>query len=182
MLHRPVEQLLEDLKPSPSCIISDKHFAWTAEIARKFHVPRVSFDGTNCFSLLCSNRLHVSKVYESVVSDTDPFTVPGFPGQIEFRKGQLPEAFNPGPYGKDMTVFREKVREAEEGAYGVLVNSYDDLEPAYVEEYRKVTGQRVWCIGPVSLCNKENLDKAERGNEKSSFILKFMSITNSTFN
>jgi hypothetical protein len=166
LLQQPVEQLLEELKPSPSCLISDKHFAWTAETALKFHIPRVSFDGTNCFSLLCFNSLYVSKVYENVLSDTDTFVVPGLPDRIELRKAQLPGAFNPGPNGKDLNVFREKVREAEAEAYGVLVNSYEELEPAYVEEYRKATGQRVWCIGPVSLCNQADIDKAERGNVK----------------
>jgi UDP-glucosyl transferase 73C len=169
LLQQPVEQLLEELKPSPSCLISDKHFAWTAEMALKFHVPIVSFDGTNCFSRLCFNSLHVFKVYENVLSDTDTFVVPGLPDRIELRKAQLPGAFNPGPNGKDMNVFREKVREAEAEAYGVLVNSYEELEPAYVEEYRKATGQRVWCVGPVSLCSQEDMDKVDRGNVKFNF-------------
>ncbi|KAG6626556.1 hypothetical protein CIPAW_15G057300 [Carya illinoinensis] len=34
MLQQPVEQLLIELKPSPSCIISDKYFAWTDRTAR----------------------------------------------------------------------------------------------------------------------------------------------------
>jgi hypothetical protein len=164
MLQQPVEQLLEELKPSPSCLIPDKQFPWTAETALKFHLPRVSFDGTNCFSRLCFNSLHVSKVHENVLSDTDTFVVPGLPDRIELRKAQLPGAFNPGPNDKDTNVFREKVREAETEAYGVLVNSYEELEPAYVEGCRKATGQRVWCIGPVSLCSQEDMDKADRGN------------------
>jgi hypothetical protein len=166
MLQQPVEKLLEELKPSPSCLIPDKQFPWTAKTALKFHVPRVSFDGTNCFSRLYFNSLHVSKVYENVLSDTDTFVVPGLPDRIELRKAQLPGAFNPGPNDKEMNVFRAKVREAEAEAYGVLVNSYEEMEPAYVEEYRKARGQRVWCVGPVSLFCQEDMDKAARGNLK----------------
>jgi hypothetical protein len=176
MLQQPVEQLLEELKPSPSCLIPAKQFPWTAETALKFHVPRVSFDGTSCFSRLCFNSLHVSKVYENVLSDTDTFVVPGLPDRIELRKAQLPRAFNPGPNDKDMNVFHEKVREAEAEAYGVLVNSYEELEPAYVEGYRKATGQRVWCIGPVSLCSQEDMDKAARGNLKLSPFIRIIKL------
>ena len=165
LLQQPLEQLFEELNPSPCCIISDKHLAWTAETANKFHVPRILFDGTNCFHLLCTHNLHVSKVYERV-SDSKPFVVPGLPDQIEFTKAQLPGNFNPGS-NKDLIGFRETVREAEAGAYGVLVNSYEELEPAYVQEYRKAKGEKIWCVGPVSLCNKESLDKAQRGNKAS---------------
>ncbi|KAJ7972311.1 Glycosyltransferase [Quillaja saponaria] len=42
------------------------------------------------------------------------------------------------------------------------------LEPAYVKDYKKAKGDKVWCIGPVSLCNKDELDKARRGNYKAS--------------
>ncbi|GFY93290.1 hypothetical protein Acr_08g0016860 [Actinidia rufa] len=32
------------------------------------------------------------------------------------------------------------------------------------QDFRKrVKGERVWCIGPLSLCNKDNLDKPQRG-------------------
>ncbi|KAF5185306.1 Pentatricopeptide repeat-containing protein [Thalictrum thalictroides] len=59
-----------------------------------------------------------------------------------------------------------KVREAELTAYGNLVNSLDGLELNYVQEYCKV-GNKLWCMGPVSLCNKEGLDEVERGNKAS---------------
>ena len=165
MLQQPLEELFEELKPNPCCIISDKHLAWTAETANKFHVPRILFDGTNCFNLLCCNNLHVSKVYESV-SDSEHFKIPGLPDQIEFTKAQLPGDFNPSS-NQDMKDIREKVREAAVGAYGVLVNSYEELEPAYLKEYKKIKGEKIWCIGPVSLCNKDSLDKAQRGNKAS---------------
>jgi hypothetical protein len=172
MLQQPLEHLLEDqLKPSPRCIISDKNLAWTADTALKFRLPRILFDGTNCFNLLCTHNLHKSKVYETV-SSSELFVVPGLPDRIEFARAQLPRAFNPGSNLQDMKVVREKIREAEAGAFGVLVNSYEELEPAYVQEYRKTIGGKIWCIGPVSLRNKDNSDMSERGNIKLPFISK----------
>ncbi|KAJ7976879.1 Glycosyltransferase [Quillaja saponaria] len=54
---------------------------------------------------------------------------------------------------------------ADVNSYGVIVNSFEELEEAYVKDYKKV--RKVWCIGPVSLCNKSESDKAERGKKAS---------------
>ncbi|KAL5546026.1 hypothetical protein UlMin_005713 [Ulmus minor] len=52
-------------------------------------------------------------------------------------------------------------------SYGVLVNSFEEMEPAYVKEYKKARNDKVWCVGPVSLCNKIHSDKIQRGNKSS---------------
>jgi UDP-glucosyl transferase 73C len=56
LLQQPFEQLFQELKPTPCCIISDKYLAWTANRADRFHVPRIIFDRTNCFNILCCNN------------------------------------------------------------------------------------------------------------------------------
>jgi UDP-glucosyl transferase 73C len=74
------------------------------------------------------------------------------------RKSQLPKIFKPNP-NKNMNLIREKLRDYENNAYGIVVNSFEELESAYVEEYQRVTGHKVWCVGPVSLVNKDDLEK-----------------------
>ncbi|KAJ1418914.1 UDP-glycosyltransferase family, conserved site [Sesbania bispinosa] len=88
------------------------------------------------------------------------------PHRIEFGKYQLPGLFNPGTNHK-VNDFRERIRVASESSYGIVVNSFEELEEEYVKEYQRVTGHKVWCVGPVSLSNKDNLDKAQRGKRKS---------------
>ncbi|XP_057983011.1 UDP-glycosyltransferase 73C11-like [Malania oleifera] len=163
MWQQPLERWLEEMNPSPSCIISDKLISWMAHIASKFRIPRLTFDGTSCFTVLCSHSLYSSKVYEHV-SDEERFVVPGLPDHIEFTRAQLPGSFNPGAL--DLKDVREEIKEAEKSAYGVVVNSFEELEPAYVKECRKLNENKFWCIGPVSLCHKEK-DKAQRGNKAS---------------
>ncbi|CAL5377411.1 unnamed protein product [Camellia sinensis] len=60
-----------------------------------------------------------------------------------------------------------KLMKAERTNYGIVINSFHELEPAYSEYYRKVVGRRAWHIGPVSLCNRDDEDKACRGNQTS---------------
>ncbi|KAM0000141.1 putative UDP-glucuronosyl/UDP-glucosyltransferase [Helianthus debilis subsp. tardiflorus] len=64
-------------------------------------------------------------------------------------------------------IIRERIREAELGAYGTLINSFDELETRYIDQFRKVKQGRVWCIGPFSNSNKNDLDKAQRGSKDS---------------
>ena len=164
MLQQPVEQILAELNPRPSCIISDKYFAWTERTARKFLIPTYVFDGTSCFALLCTHNIITSKIYESVCG-LEPLVVPGLPDKIEITKAQLPNAVN--IVSSNIMDIRNEAREAELAAFGVIVNTFEELEPAYVREFRKVRGERVVCIGPVSLTNQDSLDKAARGNKAS---------------
>ena len=55
---------------------------------------------------------------------------------------------------------------AKLSAEGLVVNTFEELEARYVEEYQK-GGQKLWCIGPLSLCNKAISDKFEIGNKTS---------------
>ncbi|KAG6652472.1 hypothetical protein CIPAW_05G008700 [Carya illinoinensis] len=68
--------------------------------------------------------------------------------------------------GDIFTKFLKEAHEAEVRSYGVVVNSFYELEPAYANLYIKVLGRKAWHIGPVSLC-KEAEDKGQRGKESS---------------
>ncbi|GAV91325.1 hypothetical protein CFOL_v3_34721 [Cephalotus follicularis] len=45
-------------------------------------------------------------------------------------------------------------------SYGVVVNSFYELEPTYADHYRKELGWKAWHIGPLSLCNRGIEDEA----------------------
>jgi UDP-glucosyl transferase 73C len=163
LLQHPIEELFEKLEPFPSCIISDKHIPSLADTSIKFKIPRIIFDGMNCMTLLCNHNIHLSKVYETL-SDSDQFVIPGLPHRIEMKKSQLPAIFKPGP-NEVLNGLRRRIRDAEVEAYGIVVNSFEELEDGYVEEYQRVTGHKVWCVGPVSLTNKNDQEKSQRGSK-----------------
>ncbi|ONK56274.1 uncharacterized protein A4U43_C10F5910 [Asparagus officinalis] len=52
--------------------------------------------------------------------------------------------------------------ESVERSYGVVVNSFVELEPEYAELYRK-NGRRAYYVGPLSLSTKDEAEKADRG-------------------
>ncbi|KDO52535.1 hypothetical protein CISIN_1g011339mg [Citrus sinensis] len=152
LLQLPLENLLKELTPKPSCIVSDTCYPWTVDTAARFNIPRISFHGFSCFCLLCLYNLHTSTVQENVTSNSDYLVVPGLPDQIEMTK--VREKW------KD---FGEMVLAADMKSYGIIINTFEELELEYVKECKKTKGGKVWCLGPVSLCNKQDIDKAERG-------------------
>ena len=164
-LQQPVEKLLEELTPPPSCIISDMCLPYTANIATKFNIPRISFLGQSCFSLLCLYNLGVHKILQKIATENVYFVLPGIPDRIEMTKAQIPG--QRGERDEEWKEFYAKTAAAEGASYGVVMNSFEELEPAYASGYKNARNGKVWCIGPVSLSNKDHLDKAERGKKAS---------------
>ncbi|KAJ6359175.1 hypothetical protein OIU76_000819 [Salix suchowensis] len=156
MLQEQVERLFEGLIPRPSCIISDMLLHYTSNVATRFSIPRISFIGFSCFSTLCIHNIEIYKTLESVNSESELFVVPGLPDHIELASNHLPAAMI------DVKDFSVRVSEAEMLRYGYVINSFEELEPAYVQEYKRATGGKVWCVGPVSLSNKDDIDKVHR--------------------
>ncbi|AES81933.1 putative hexosyltransferase [Medicago truncatula] len=160
-LQQEVEKLFEELTPSPTCIISDMCLPYTVHIARKFNIPRISFGGINCLYLLCLHNLHVNNIMQTMANNEfEYFDVPGIPDKIEINIAQT----GLGLKGEAWEQFNSDLAEAEMGTYGVIMNSFEELEPAYAREFKKVKNDKVWCIGPVSLSNTDYLDKIQRGN------------------
>ncbi|CAN7094847.1 unnamed protein product [Brassica rapa subsp. narinosa] len=154
-LQEPLERFLEEQETPPSCIISDKCLFWTSETAKKFKIPWVLFHGMCCFNLLSSHNLHLYSPHLSVSSDSEPFTIPAMPHRVQIARSQLSGAFRKQANRDD--VRREKMRESEAEAFGVIVNSFQELEPGYGEAYAEAIKKKVWFVGPVSLCNDRSL-------------------------
>ncbi|KAI9153086.1 hypothetical protein LWI28_005733 [Acer negundo] len=141
----------------PDAIVSDFNLPWTAEIARKYGIPRFTFNGTCCFSLCLTMAASQHKPNVKVHSETEPFLVPGLPDPVYVTLSQMPDRF----FGKT-----EKTH-TEHDTCGVVSNTFFEIEPEYVKLYEKVTGKVVYPVGPVSLFNTKTRDVAERGNKAS---------------
>ncbi|XP_071691728.1 scopoletin glucosyltransferase-like [Rutidosis leptorrhynchoides] len=157
MLQEPFEQFIQESQPN--CIIADMFYPWTTEIAAKYNIPRIVFNGTGFFSLCVSDTLRINE--PNVSSDHESFTVPHLPHEIILNKKQLPHF--EGEYYKDFIKVLIEAMQAEVTSYGVIFNSFYELEPDYAYYYREVMKRQAWHIGPVSLFNKSFVDKVGRG-------------------
>ncbi|VFQ65782.1 unnamed protein product [Cuscuta campestris] len=166
MLQEPFERLLEELRPH--CVVADTFFPWATASAAKFDIPSLVFHGTNAFSLCATHSLNTHKPYLSVSSDSDLFAIPDLPHQVKLTRLQV-SPFSRGVPGEEspMSGIMKQISMTEETSFGVIFNSFYELEPEYAEHYRNVLGRRSWFVGPLSLSNRDTEDKAQRG-EKSS--------------
>ncbi|KAL7236550.1 hypothetical protein ACSBR1_019779 [Camellia fascicularis] len=164
LLQQPFEQLLEEDRPD--CLVADVFIPWATDVATKVGIPRLAFHGTNAFSLCVHHVLHNQEPHKNIESNTESFIVPDLPDTIKLTKLQLPDPTRSATENHFAKMV-EKLMKAERTSYGIVINSFHELEPAYSEYYRKVVGRRAWHIGPVSLCNRDDEDKACRGNQTS---------------
>ncbi|KAF3435433.1 hypothetical protein FNV43_RR22522 [Rhamnella rubrinervis] len=163
MLDQPLEQLL--MEHRPSCLVADLFFPWATDVSAKFGIPRLVFHGFSFFALCALASLLRHEPHKQVSSDSEPFVIPNLPDEIKITRNQLPD------YMKEETEFSgflKKLDESELNSYGIIVNSYYELEPAYADHYRNVLGMKAWHVGPTFLCNEEKEGyKAVRGQEAS---------------
>ncbi|XP_038714784.1 UDP-glucose flavonoid 3-O-glucosyltransferase 7-like [Tripterygium wilfordii] len=163
MLRYQIEKLFRSRQPD--CIVSDHLFPWTTDAAAELGIPRLAFSGSGFFNLCVTDSLERYQPHNNLKSDTsdnEEFVVPYLPDQVTLTRSQLPDII------KEKTKFSalfDKIKEAERKSFGVLMNSFYELEPAYADHFMKVTGMKAWHIGPISLFNKDDDDKAERGDK-----------------
>ncbi|KAJ6838673.1 scopoletin glucosyltransferase-like [Iris pallida] len=145
----------------PDCVVTDGFFPWTYDAAAELGIPRLVFHGVSFFYLCLIDSVHRNRPLESHPAGAEALVIPGLPHRIEMLRSQLP--------GSEGEEFFAQVREADSKSYGVVVNSFYELEPDYARHYREVVGRRAWHIGPVALCNSDtNADKSARGYEDAS--------------
>ncbi|KAJ4847074.1 hypothetical protein Tsubulata_044155, partial [Turnera subulata] len=165
ILQEPFEKILQECKPD--CVVSDMYFHWTTDVAAKYGIPRLVFHGTSSFFLCVAECLRLYGQQIKVLPESEPFVMPNLPGDIEVTRNQIPEPEKLDPYGLGFKELYWKVKKSELVSYGVIVNSFYELEPVYADHYRKSLGRRAWHIGPLSLCNRNIEDKVIRGREAS---------------
>ncbi|KAK8518841.1 hypothetical protein V6N13_017891 [Hibiscus sabdariffa] len=152
MLQEPLTKLL--LRRRPDCIVHDMFHHWAVGAIDNLEsdIARIVFNGNGCFASCIRYNVTKFRPHETVDSEYEPFVVPDLPDRIELTPSQLPApAFE----------FVEENLLNADNCYGVVVNSFYELEPAYVEQSKK--GNKAWIVGPVSLYNRSKADKTERG-------------------
>ncbi|XP_062020425.1 scopoletin glucosyltransferase-like [Rosa rugosa] len=156
MLEQPLEQLIKQHRPN--CLVADIYFPWATGVAARFGIPRLVFHGTNFISQSVSH--HLMKMDLTQVSDSEPLLIPNLPHEFKIPGNQIPEFMK---QESELKRFGQSAAESERSSYGVIVNSFYEIEPAYADHYRNVLGIKAWHIGPTFLCHKEIEDKAQRG-------------------
>ncbi|CAL5043898.1 unnamed protein product [Urochloa decumbens] len=148
LLSGPIERYLRANGPYPTCVVSDFIHPWTTVLAANLGVPRLSFFSMCAFCLLCQHNVERFGAYDGVADDNEPVVVPGLEKRFVVTRAQAPGFFRESAAWKDFADYIERAR-AE--ADGVVMNTFEEMEPEYVAGYAAARNMKVWTVGPVSL-------------------------------
>ncbi|KAJ9540975.1 hypothetical protein OSB04_027481 [Centaurea solstitialis] len=154
------EQALENLS-NVTAIVSDGFLSWTLESANKFGIPRLSFLGMNSYVSAVGREVFSNRLLSGPESNDDLITVTGFPW-IKITRNDYDKPLNQrvpttGPH----LDFMMESRIATANSYGLISNSFYELEPRFVDYLNSDPKPKVWCVGP--LCLAQPQPKIEAG-------------------
>lgn len=151
MLQHPFEQLLRRLSHEPgsrpTCVVTDIFFGWSLDVANRIGIPRVTFSTTGAFSTSVYYSLWLHLPHKQ--TDSDVFSLaPDFP-DVWFHKSQLPLSLRMTNETDPWYQFLKRQIPKNLESWGTLLNTFDDLEPQFLEDMKTKGFGRVWSVGPL---------------------------------
>ncbi|KAM4124931.1 hypothetical protein ACB094_01G269800 [Castanea mollissima] len=138
--------------PRISFIVSDGFLWWTLESASKFNIPRFVFCGMNYYSTSVVRAVDQDRLLFGPESDNELITVTHFPWIKVSRNDFVPPFTESEPKGL-IYEFIMNVIVAETNSYGIIVNSFYELESVFAEYWNRECQPKPWSVGP--LCQAE---------------------------
>ncbi|KAM5549766.1 hypothetical protein ABKV19_000931 [Rosa sericea] len=157
LLEPQLDQILDQHRPH--CLVADFFFPWATDVAAKFGIPRLYFHATGLFPLCATMSVMIHQPHKNLLSETESIVLPGLPDVIKITGNQIADILKLDDEA-ELSRFWKAASECEKRSYGVIINSFYELEPDYADHYRKVYGRKTWHIGPVSLFDKAAEDTA----------------------
>ncbi|XAR71459.1 Scopoletin glucosyltransferase [Bertholletia excelsa] len=182
-LQKPFEQVLQQLvcqsNKNTICVISDFFLCWTLSSCQAFGLPRLVFHGMGvlALSIIKTAWVHAPSILGPDTSSDDPVHLPGLDIPFVLRVRELPEGVDRPNRDDPFTKFMAEVAEAETNSWGIIVNSFSELEGSYVSclESFYQNGAKAWCIGPLSLHDIKRVPLSLNNQHPDEMIMKWLS-------
>ena len=144
---------------SPDVVVSDILFHWNASIADSVGVPCVTFHVIGAFPMLALFSLIGAGATDGVL------TLPEYMGpDIQIPVTELPEEVRSRRRPEDVRAEGAKLSSAHSSCFGLVVNTFFDLEDRYCDMYvRHGYAKRAYFVGPLSLPPPSQLAAGEAG-------------------
>ncbi|XP_010069359.2 LOW QUALITY PROTEIN: crocetin glucosyltransferase 3 [Eucalyptus grandis] len=150
-LATPVERLISDITAEegrpPLCVISDVLFGWSVDIARRLGTKSITFTTGGAYGTLAYVSIWVHLPHRS--TDTEEFSVPGFPERCRFHRSQLHRFIREVEPTDEWSKFFQVQIKLTLASDGWLCNSVEEIEPLGFDLSRKYLKLPVWAIGPL---------------------------------
>ncbi|KAG2649602.1 UDP-glycosyltransferase 73C4-like [Panicum virgatum] len=138
------EGLVKDL--SPDAIVSDILFHWNTDIAASVGVPCVTLHAMGAFPMLALSCLTGAEA----TGGGGAVALPGFlPPDVRIPVTELPEGLR-SQSQDGVRASRDQLTSAHSSCFGLIVNTFFDLEDRYCEMYMRHM-KHAYFVGPLSL-------------------------------
>jgi hypothetical protein len=166
-LQEPFDHVLQTMLESetpPLCVISDFFLGWTLASCQALGVPRLVFHGMGVLSMIISRSAWVLAPQLRSTSMFEPLDMPDLKLPFTLTRADLPGDLTNSPNQDDpASQFSREVMEADAQSWGVIVNSFEELEKTHIPSLESfyMDGAKAWCLGPLFLHDKlEGLEKS----------------------
>lgn len=144
-LHGPLREWIACHHSPPSVIISDMFVGWVHRLAREVGVKSLLFSPSGAMALSV-----VFSLWREMPRPGDSVAFPEIPNCPKYPWRQLSGLFRAHREGDPVSEFIKEAFLASMECWGVAVNTFSELEGAYVGHLMKRLGHgRVWAIGPL---------------------------------
>ncbi|CAM0884944.1 unnamed protein product [Alopecurus aequalis] len=171
LLRGPFAELMASLSnPSPPlALVSDFFLGFTGRVAADAGVRRLVFHGMSCFTMAL-DKLAGKGLLPSCAGRGDSFHVPRMPEHLEFTAADLPRGMtNAADHEDPVNKFVLDHEEDDESSWGVLVNSFAEVDEDYVvpifESFYHQPDARAWLVGPLFLAAGDDVLRQEQDPE-----------------
>ncbi|XP_022895143.1 UDP-glycosyltransferase 90A1-like [Olea europaea var. sylvestris] len=143
--------------PHVTCIVSDLFLHWTVESAIKFGVQQLGFDGMSNYVNSINRDAVINGLLSLHESADEPFTLSSFPW-IKLTRNDFDYPFNQRHPSGPLFDFIMEMGIALSKSYGLLVNSFYELEPLYVEYWNRESKAKAFCVGPLCMARPPKME------------------------
>ncbi|XP_061988820.1 UDP-glycosyltransferase 89B2 [Rosa rugosa] len=150
-LHRPIVEWFRSHPDPPSAIISDMFLGWTHHLAQELGIKRFEFSPSGALALSV-----IYGLWRNMPKKDDPndesqvVSFPEVPNCPKYPWWQLSTVYRSYVAGDPVSEFIKEGFWGNMESWGLVVNSFTELERVYLEYLRKDLGHdRVWAVGPL---------------------------------
>ncbi|KAI3437160.1 Glycosyltransferase [Psidium guajava] len=145
----------------PLCVISDFFLGWTLDVCRSFGVPRIVFHGMGVLPMAIAKTAYGNVPSLLAMPDSDPIKLPKLSVPFTVYKSDISDLERCKDPDDPFLPILVEIGEADANSAGIIVNSFEELEGAYVAALESFycQGVRAWCIGPALLYDQNQIER-----------------------
>lgn len=123
---------------------------WTLQTGEKYGVPRVLFNTCGAFAMTLLNSVAASISHNALQKEGESVVLSmNLPSPLRLSKNEIAPRFFDSDMSNSLQQFVVRSLQSLSHGWGMLINTFEELEPAHLRHMRSLTGKPIWPIGPV---------------------------------